>query len=456
MRIIQNICFVYILGILFACNDPSLNSSGKKENSKEQENNPAPVVPSQDSDLVNEDVIPPNNIMGSYLVSCEASLADAAIPNKIKLTCQIQREDHSLAQTQGDWSGQILNPLPGEKLALMDNKQGLFEVEAAEANTLASTLSRTNIRFNGNVDGTSQDLTSMADKTLEVSGSKIPTETPATAPAPTPLVQCPAGYILVPADSSYGTSTFCAMKYEAKNVNDTATSQAALSPWVSISQTEARTRCQALGAKYDLISNEEWLAISTNISKVGNNWSTGMVGFGSMNVGHSDNNPSMPCPASTDDSQAYVDINCSGMSLGMFTQRRTHQLSNGEIIWDIAGNTWDWTSYAIPANNAKPFSSLDGAPADNWREFPMIDSGFTSMPRNRLRPMAADQSFWNDSWNSTFGIGQYYAGNNGSGGALQRGGSWDDFLRSGVFAAGLFLAPNGTFNYTGFRCVYRP
>jgi hypothetical protein len=396
--------------------------------------------------------------MGSYLVACEASLLDTAIPNGIKLSCGIKREDRSLAQIQGDWSGQILNPLPGEKLALMDSKQGVFEVEAADAPALAGTLARTNIRFQGIVDGVFQDLSSTGDETLEIAGSKIPLEAPIPAPipAPAPLLQCPLGYILIPGESLYGTSSFCAMKYEAKNVNGTATSQAAMSPWVNISQTEARSRCQALGSKYDLISNEEWLTIGTNLSKVGSNWSMGMVGFGSLNVGHSDNNPPMACPASTDDSQAYVDLNCNGMSLGVFVQRRTHQLSNGEVIWDFAGNAWDWTSYALPTNNAKPFSSLEGSPTDNWREFPIIDAGFASLPRNRLRPLASDQSFWNDTWNSSFGIGQYYAGSNGSGGALQRGGSWDDFLRSGIFAAGLFLAPNGTFNYTGFRCVYRP
>ena len=25
--------------------------------------------------------------------------------------------------------------------------------------------------------------------------------------------------------------------------------------------------------------------------------------------------------------------------------KRTHTLSNGEVIWDMAGNVWEWTSY---------------------------------------------------------------------------------------------------------------
>ena len=26
------------------------------------------------------------------------------------------------------------------------------------------------------------------------------------------------------------------------------------------------------------------------------------------------------------------------------SQKRTHTLSNGEVIWDMAGNVWEWTS----------------------------------------------------------------------------------------------------------------
>src|SRR3989339_962293 len=41
-------------------------------------------------------------------------------------------------------------------------------------------------------------------------------------------------WIYVPGNSSIGTSNFWVMKYEAKDVGGAATSQAALTPWVSI------------------------------------------------------------------------------------------------------------------------------------------------------------------------------------------------------------------------------
>src|SRR5680860_1634600 len=52
---------------------------------------------------------------------------------------------------------------------------------------------------------------------------------------------CPTGFIPVPGSGTYGTNDFCVMKYEAKNVGGVATSQAALTPWVNISQTAAIT-----------------------------------------------------------------------------------------------------------------------------------------------------------------------------------------------------------------------
>ena len=147
-------------------------------------------------------------------------------------------------------------------------------------------------------------------------------------------------WVSVPGDSDYGTFDFCVMKYEAKNVSSAATSVASDTPWVYISVTNAETQCQSIGAQ--LISNDQWDTIATNISNQASNWSDSSVGSGDLNTGHSDNSPSSPLAASTDSNA------CSGTGqtcddVSWDSQKRTHTLSNGEVIWDIAGNVHEWT-----------------------------------------------------------------------------------------------------------------
>ena len=265
-------------------------------------------------------------------------------------------------------------------------------------------------------------------------------------------------WVLVPGDATYGTSDFCVMKYEAKDVSSVATSQAALSPWVNISQTAAISACQALGSGYSLISNADWLTLGANIANVASNWSTGSVGTGAINRGHSDNNPGGACAASTDDSLGWVQTDCTAKNSSgdVFNQKRTHTLSNGSVVWDLSGNVFDWTSYVIPNVSAKPYGSADGSPVNGSREFTTVNSGLTSMTREELTPTNAQKAFWNDTWaSSTYGTGQYYSGTNGSGGALPRGFGWDDGAAAGLFAASLADAPSYSFPYIGFRCVVR-
>jgi hypothetical protein len=266
-------------------------------------------------------------------------------------------------------------------------------------------------------------------------------------------------WVAVPGDATYGTSDFCVQKFEAKDVGGFPTSQAALSPWMNISQTGSIAACRTLGSTYDLISNAEWLTIAANIAQVAANWSSGTVGIGSINRGHSDLNPSSACAASSDDTLGWVQTDCTpkNSSGDVWNQRRTHTLSTGAVIWDLAGNVWEWTSYAIPSNTNKPYVSIDGGPVNALREFTALDSDFSSMARGALVPTNAQKSFWNDSWSSSaYGVGMYYSGLSGTGGSLLRGGNWGLGSATGLFAANLLAVASGAYPDIGLRCVARP
>jgi hypothetical protein len=235
------------------------------------------------------------------------------------------------------------------------------------------------------------------------------------------------------------------MKYEAKNVGGVATSQAASTPWVSISQTAAITTCRALGTGYDLISNPQWMTIGSNVAAIAGNWTGGVVGTGYLFSGHNDNSPGSACAASSDDSLFYVETNCTPVSSGDTTeQRRTLTLSNGAVIWDLSGSVHEWV-------NSINRGDKPGA-TDAYYEYTAL-TGSTTTALKDLVPTNAVKAFWSDSWNSGKWIGQIYPGTNGSGGALLRGGLWGDGSYAGVFTANLSAAPSVSATTVGFRCV---
>ena len=263
---------------------------------------------------------------------------------------------------------------------------------------------------------------------------------------------CPTGYIRVPGNSLYQTKDFCVMKYEAKIGSATvaATTQAAGTPQVSISQTNAITACSLNGAGYGLINNREWMTIARNIEGQASNWRNGVIGStdasptnGGLYRGHSDNNPSGALAASTDDSQGYEETG-NANDTPVSRERRTHTLSNGEVIWDMSGNVWEWTSDTILGQD-KPNTNSGSF----WQEWTAI-SNYGILSYDLTRPS-------NPAWNSTQNMGQYFAGTvtGTTTFAFIRGGDWPASTLAGVFTLYLFVTPSGTGNNIGLRCVVR-
>ena len=274
-----------------------------------------------------------------------------------------------------------------------------------------------------------------------------PTEGPCTGhtgTSPTTLADgssCPSGYIVVPGSSLYGTRAFCVMKYEAKWTDGASpgvpVSQAAGNPWVSISQTQAIVAAQNACAGCHLISEAEWLTIAQNVMSVGSNWSGGSVGSGSMFRGHTDNAPANSLAATSSDSDGY---NGTGQTSG--EQRRTLTLTNGEVIWDLAGNVWEWTSGTTEGGNQP------GASGYAWRQWNALTVPGSLNPS----PFPAYANPTVTGWTSSQNIGQIYSDSDQTSvRAFRRGGGWNNDSGAGVFTLNLGNTPSDSSPYVGFR-----
>lgn len=258
-------------------------------------------------------------------------------------------------------------------------------------------------------------------------------------------------WVLVPGDSDYGVNDFCVMKYEARDIASTATSTPSGTPWISIAASEARNECQSLGPYFDLITNDQWMALVSNLANVGSNWSSSSVGSGNLYSGHNDSDPNMLCAASSDPSLAYVEGDCTAIAAGSgenseSTQRRTSTLSNGEVIWDMGGNAAEWVqAYYYAAERANPATNTTV-------EFTTVTDG-TGLKVKDLIPTNAVKSFWNDSWNSTQGIGMWSGEGSGGTSAMHRGGRYSDGSVAGLFTSMFKYGHSQTATHVGFRCV---
>ena len=267
-------------------------------------------------------------------------------------------------------------------------------------------------------------------------------------------------WVLVPGDTDYRSKPFCMMKYEAKCTiadgltctasagSESPTSSVANTPWVSIGMHDSITECASLGKGYHLMSNEEWMSAAANIAALTSNWSGGSLGNGYLFAGHSDGDPNNSCAADANDALPFVEGTCtaiaaSGGENDETTQRRTHNMSNGEVLWDMAGNVHDWVSYYN--GTAKPGNS------DSFHEYTAL-TPTTSMPLKYFVPTNGIKSSWSDSWNMTQKIGKYYPSSASSKGSHMRGAAWGAAANVGLFN---FQTQTPEYPSTdiGFRCA---
>jgi len=291
----------------------------------------------------------------------------------------------------------------------------------------------------------------------------------------------PSGWVRVPGSGTFGTSDFWAMKYEAKCVANSSPNTGLTSPdsgyntysdsgtpctagnsrtvaslqsgypIANISHNTAKTYCASLGSGFHLLTNEEYMTIARDAEQQIANWNGGVVGTSYLFSGHNDNSPAVALQASTDGDPYYGTLNTSPSN-----QKRTLTLSNGNVIWDLAGNVWEHvqrtssdtvTALALPACS-------DSVAGWGWCQYgnstlPYVSSWTGDVAQSYVGPS-------NTSWNFTQGMGQVYTYKNGTSQGttvLRRGGYWGCGSNAGVFASHLDWDAGYTSIDGGFRCA---
>lgn len=260
---------------------------------------------------------------------------------------------------------------------------------------------------------------------------------------------CPAEYVEVPS-STPGVNSFCVMRYESRchdpntgtfcvassgapSASKTAISSETGALWVSINHDEAKTACTNLNAinsvtnKYDLISNAEWMVLAKDIEDQPANWDNNTPGTGCLFRGNNGTNDSCGYGAGSTETGTGRNV------------KARHVLSNGQQIWDVAGNVWEFIDWTLGGPNDK------GPTTCNF--------SWTSLPMVNCPDLLPDQ--YMSQFASANGMGNIY-GANPTSGATIRGGDYYDNANAGVFAIWLDLTSTEVGGNIGFRCVYRP
>lgn len=280
---------------------------------------------------------------------------------------------------------------------------------------------------------------------------------------------CPDGFVEVPAwddtldvpDAPVVNDRFCVMQFEAKNVGGKAVSQPASSPWLNITIENAQAACADLGWEdenhFDLISNQEWMAIARNVEKQDANWMFDDVDpllKVMLYTGNSNGN-SMSTPRSISD--ILDPYNNTGDSAGDpigggREQRRTMELSNGSIIWDMAANAWEWVDWdknTVGLQTPPVCVTQDPDGSNPWNpseEFQDVDLGdCTGWSLSDFRP--ADPAL-----SSNDGAGYFQGGFDSI--QMNRGGDPEE--GGGIYTIGRENSLAIEDPLVSFRCVFRP
>ncbi len=253
---------------------------------------------------------------------------------------------------------------------------------------------------------------------------------------------CPPNFLKVGGNVDLSTTSFCVAQYEMKDVSSVASSIPNGLPWTNINMSLAKSQCQALGAGFDLISNQEWMTIAREIESEPLNWSGGMVGTGKLSRGVAAITSwgdiwSNTAPLGSADNACLFNTGANScLSTGTHDFKRTHELSEGGVIWDFSGNVNEWVDWYPPSCTAG---------TAGWYEFPGVTCGLAS---THFQPLTSGA-------NSFVNAGMVYLPVTAQTGAF-RGGAFSSSYSAGIYSLNLGNSDTIADSTIGFRCVKRP
>ena len=275
---------------------------------------------------------------------------------------------------------------------------------------------------------------------------------------------CADNFVKVPPMKGYSENSFCMAKYEMRDDGaGTAASTPEGSPWINMERADAVSACQA--GSYELATNGQWQAVARNIELVGTNWHGQVVGSpGGLSRGHSDGFPANVLSAHSDDNQGCFQTGQDCSATTWSVQRRTHLLSNGEVIWDMAGNAWEW----VADDNDVSYGENDYiSQVTGFTHQVLSVLGSEGQARNAKGQFGPAGDYLDLDSENFGGLGYGYLNifvdededplvTDKRVGVL-RGGGLSDHVEAGIFASSLGInVEDTTTGVKGFRCAYRP
>lgn len=166
------------------------------------------------------------------------------------------------------------------------------------------------------------------------------------------------------------------------------------------------------------------MTVARNAESVAANWSGGSVGNGGMFRGNTGVDDVLGCnDAGTDFvAAASADNAALSSSRSSCADKRQLKLTNGEIIWDLAGNVWEHVNGANTLDGSN-YNTMNGnvCGADGWYSFHNND-GLAACSFNSPTYTYAKYGPATANMNASNGMGRIYSyPTGGSNRVLRRG-----------------------------------